>query len=212
MIFKFLLVSDEVADFKREIQIDGDDTFFDLHKIIMKCSSFEETEMTAFFMCDDWWKRKQQITLVEMDTDSDEDSLVMEDETLSDWLDEEKQKLMFVFDYSEDRVFYMELSEIIPRKNLSKPICTKKSGEAPAQFLKEEEEEIEIVKPVIPSPEDLIDDEDDDLDDDDLSIEEDDETFYGEDDFNPDELDMNGFESVDGADADLNIPDDSDLV
>ena len=36
MIFKFSLVSDEVANFRREIQIDGDDTFFDLHKAIME--------------------------------------------------------------------------------------------------------------------------------------------------------------------------------
>ena len=62
MIFKFSLVSDEVANFRREIQIDGDDTFFDLHKAIMECSGYKEAEITSFFMCDDWWGRKQEIS------------------------------------------------------------------------------------------------------------------------------------------------------
>ena len=207
MIFKFSLVSDEVANFKREIQIDGDDTFFDLHKIIMECSGYGDTELTAFAMCDDWWKKKQEITSIEIETDSDVDSFVMEDEILSDWLDEEKQKLMFVFDYTGDRSFYMELSEMILGEYLSKPTCTKKQGNPPPQFLKEEDEEpiMPVVSsiPVVPMPED--DDEDEDE-------EEDDDAFYGDSDFNPDELDMDGFEGLDGADADLDISEDSDLL
>ena len=204
MIFKFSLVSDEVANFKREIQIDGDDTFFDLHKAIMKCCGYDETEMASFFMVDDWWKRKQEISLVELDTDSDVDSFVMEDETLSDWLDEEKQKMMFVFDYIGDRGFFMELSEMILGDNLSKPTCSKKEGTPPEQFLKEEV--VEPVKPVVEKTIALLDDEDDDEDDD--VIEEDDEKFYGDDDFNPDELDVDGFEGLDGADSDLSIEED----
>ena len=201
MIFKFSLVSDEVANFKREIQIDGDDTFYDLHKIIMQCCGYDETEMASFFMCDDWWKRKQEISLVELDTDSDVDSFVMEDEILSDWLDEEKQKMMFVFDYIGDRGFFMELSEMILGDNLSKPICTKKVGTSPEQFLKEEE--VEPVKPTVTTPIPLIEDD---------ILEEDDEKFYGDDDFNPDELDLDGFEGLDGADSDLGIEEDIDLV
>lgn len=207
MIFKFSLVSDEAANFRREIQIDGDDTFLDLHKAIMECSGYNEAEITSFFMCDDWWKRKQEISLIELDTDSDVDVYVMEDETLSDWLDEEKQKMMFVFDYSGDRGFFMELSEMILGKNLSKPICTKKQGEAPVQFLKEEEvEPVVTVTATAPIP--LLDDEDDD-DDEELL---DDESFYGDDDFNPDELDTEGFEDLEMPDIEIDIPEDIDLL
>ena len=205
MIFKFLLVSDEVEDFRREIKIDGDNTFFDLHKVIMKCSGYDKTEMTSFFMSDDWWKKKQEISLVELDTDSDVDSYVMKEEVLSDWLDEEKQRLIFVFDYSADRGFYMELSEMIPGQNLSTAVCSKKQGEAPVQFLVEEEE-----APVIPvtiTPDLLIEDDE--------PLIEDDEKFYGEDDYNPDELDVEGFEGLDDPDSeidtDLDISEDTEL-
>lgn len=206
MIFKFTLVSDEVANFRREIQIDGDDTFFDLHKIIMECSGYGETEITAFFLCDDWWKRKQEITLIEVETDSDVDSFVMEEETLSDWLDEEKQKMIFLFDYDGDRGFYMDLSEMILGEYLSKPICTKEQGTPPPQFLEEEEEE--PIKPAVPTegaiPQPSPDEDDEE--------EVDDSAFYGDEDFNIDELDMDGFEPVDGTDTDLDIPDDVDLL
>lgn len=210
MIFKFTLVSDEVANFKREIQIDGDDTFFDLHKIIMECNGYEKTEITAFYLCDDWWKRKQEITLIEVETDSDVDCFVMEEETLSDWLDEEKQKLIFLFDYHGDRGFYMELSEMILGEYLSEPTCTKKQGTPPLQFLEEGEDE--PIKPAVPAesvvPQPTPDEDDEGDDEEDV----DDSAFYGDEDFNIDELDVDGFERIDGADTDLNIPDDTDLL
>ena len=172
----------------------------------MECTGYDDTELTAFVMCDDWWKKKQEITSIEIDTDSDVDSFVMDEEVLSDWLDEEKQKLMFVFDYNGDRSFYMELSEMILGEYLSKPTCSKKIGTPPSQFLKVEDEEIVIPVvssvPVVPMPEDDDDEED----------EEDDDAFYGDTDFNPDELDMDGFEGVDGADTDLDIPEDTELL
>ena len=36
MIFRFTIISDEVDDFVREIQVDPDATFFDLHEAILK--------------------------------------------------------------------------------------------------------------------------------------------------------------------------------
>ena len=196
MIYRFLLVSDELDNFRREIKIDADATFFDFHKAIMSCCEYEEGEMTSFFMCDEEWRRKQEITLVEMETDSDIDSYVMEEEVLSDWLDEEKQKMMFVFDYFNDRGFYIELAEMILGKYLSKPTC-KKQGDAPTQILKEAD--INDSKPMsTPTP--IIDSDDE---------------FYGDDDYDLDELDAEGFEGLDDVepdDSDLEFPEDTELI
>lgn len=189
MIFKFLLLSNEVEDFKREIKIDSDDTFLDLHKAIIECSGFGEVDMTSFIICDEKWRRKQEITLVEIETDSDVDSFVMEEEVLSDWLVEEKEKLMFMFDRPKDRSFYIELSEIILGKGLSKPICSKKEGEAPPQFI---QKEVGSAEPTATSG---------------LSIETE-EKFYGDEDYDPEELDIEGF---DGLNNDVDI-DDTELL
>jgi hypothetical protein len=56
MVFRFLLLSDEVEDFRREIQIDADATFSDLHKAIIKSVGFADGEMTSFFICSDDWE------------------------------------------------------------------------------------------------------------------------------------------------------------
>ncbi len=117
MIFKFLILSDEVENFRREITIDADATFLDLYKAILECTGFSNREMASFFLCDGKWRKEKEITLVEMDTYSDEDSFIMEECVLSDFLEDEKQKLMFVFDYLTERALYIELSEIITGKS-----------------------------------------------------------------------------------------------
>ena len=114
--------------------------------------------------------------------------------------------MIFIFDYHGDRGFYMELSEMLLGENLSKATCTKKQGKAPAQFLKEQE--VEPVKPVIIAPIPLIELEDDEDED-----ENEEDTFYGTDDYNPDELDMEGYEGLDepDTDTDVNIEEDAEL-
>ena len=120
MIFRFLILSDEVNNFRREITIDADDTFYDLYKAILECTGFSDEEPASFFLCGNKWRKEKEITLVEMDTYSDEDSYVMEECVLYDFLEDEKQRLMFMFDLQTERALYMELSEIITGKNQKK--------------------------------------------------------------------------------------------
>lgn len=172
MIFRFLLLSDEVEDFKREIQIDANATFFDLHKAILKSVDYKDGEMTSFFLCDDDWEREQEITLVEMDTSPEEDSYTMEASVLNDFLEDERQKLMYVFDYMTERAFFMELREIIPGKDLSEAVCTKSIGLPPSQFV--DFESVETSAATIDTG----------------------ENFYGDEGYDIDELDADGFEGL----------------
>jgi len=184
MIFKFLILSDEVENFKREIKIDADSTFLDLYKTILQCTGFNDKEMASFFLCTSKWDKQQEITLVEMETSSDEDSLIMEDCVLSEYLEDEKQKMMFVFDYLTERALYIELSEIIVSETLKTPVCTISEGKAPQQTIDFEE--------VIATTTSL-----------DMG-----ETFFGDESFDMDELDREGF---DGFDEGSVTADDSDL-
>ncbi|MDR2955835.1 MAG: plasmid pRiA4b ORF-3 family protein [Prevotella sp.] len=173
MVFRFLILSDEVENFKREIQIDGDATFFDLHKAIIKSVDYKDGEMTSFFTCNDDWEKEQEITLVEMDTSPDEDSYTMEATRLNNLLEDEKQKLMYVFDYMTERAFFMELREIIPGKDLDEAVCSKSIGQAPEQFVDFET--------IAASSTDL-----------DMG-----ENFYGDESYDLDELDAEGFDGLD---------------
>lgn len=135
MIYRFLLISDEVDDFAREIQIDSEASFLELQDAILDSVGYTKDQITSFFICDEEWEKEKEITLIEMETSYEDDSWTMEDTTISDLVEEEKQHLLFVFDYMMERVFFMELHEIIHGKSLGKAVCTNAKGEAPAQML-----------------------------------------------------------------------------
>ena len=181
MIYKIILLSEEVDDFKRVIAIDADATFLDLHNAILDSVGYTKDQPTSFFLCDDDWTKLTEITLIEMDTSPDEDSYIMEKTHLREGLEEEGQKFMFIFEYLTERAFFLELNEIIPSKNQSKPECIKSVGKPPVQSLS-----IDDFAQSIAQSADLILDE----------------NFYGDDDFDIDELDEAGFDGLDGFGAD----------
>ena len=139
MIYRFTIISDEVDDFVREIQIDPEATFFDLHEAILKAANYTNDQMTSFFICDDDWEKEKEITLEEMDNNPEMDSWIMKETRLNELIEDEKQKLLYVFDYMTERCFFIELSEIITGKEIKGAKCTKKSGEAPKQTVDFEE-------------------------------------------------------------------------
>lgn len=168
MVYKFTILSDEVDDFVRVIKIDAEATFFNLHEAILNSVNYTKDQITSFFLCSDDWEREQEITLLEMDTDSEYDNLVMDSTVLEDYLTDEKQKLQYVFDGMADRAFFIELSEIITGRHTDKAECTEKAGKAPVQTLTGDDMPI-ASKTIL------------------------DESFYGDEDFELDELDEEGF-------------------
>lgn len=139
MIYRFTIISDEVDDFLREIQIDPEATFFDLHEAILKSAGYAADQMTSFFICDEDWEKEKEVTLEEMDDNPEIDSWVMKETPLSELIEDEKQKLIYVFDYMTERCFFIELSEIITGKNIKAAACTRTEGDAPKQTVNFEE-------------------------------------------------------------------------
>ena len=120
MVFRFLLLSDEVDDFKREIQIDSEATFLDLHNAILDSVGYTKDQMASFFICEDDWSKKTEVTLVEMDTSSDVDNYIMEDTHLDELLEEEHQKLLYVFDYMTERASHGTERNQLPTRTYRK--------------------------------------------------------------------------------------------
>ena len=152
MVYKFRIISDEVDDFLREIKIDSEASFYDLHEAILKCTGYKDDQMTSFFICDEDWEKETEITL-----------------------EDEKQKLIYVFDPLAERVFFIELSEIITGKELQKATCTRKEGNPPQQII-DFDEQMNTNAAI-------------DLD----------ENFYGDQDFDMDDFDPEGYEVGEGG-------------
>ncbi len=180
MIYNFRLVSDEVDNFKREIQIDADATFLDLRNAICDCTGYDKSQMSSFFLCDDGWERDKEITLEDMGSDSSEDVYLMEDTPLSDLIEDEGQRLVWVFDYLTDRSFFIEMKNFITGKTLKDPLCTVSMGEAPQQNVDMDEFDAKIDAKAARVAADT------DMDDD----------FYGTTEFNEDEFDAAGFDEM----------------
>ena len=53
MVYKFRLLSDEVENFRRDIEIDSEATFLELHKAILDSVNYPDDQMTSFFICND---------------------------------------------------------------------------------------------------------------------------------------------------------------
>ena len=175
MIYRFTIISDEVDDFVREIQIDPEATFFDLHEAILKAANYTNDQMTSFFICDDDWEIEKEITLEEIDNKPEMDSWIMKETRLNELIEDEKQKLLYVFDYMTERCFFIELSEIITGKDLDKAVCTRKNGEAPQQTI-DFDEQMNTNAAL-------------DLD----------ENFYGDQDYDMEDFDPEGFDINEGS-------------
>lgn len=70
-----------------------------------------------------------------MGADSDNEVYLMDETPLIDLIEDEGQRMIFVFDYLTDRCFFMELKKIEPLKNLLDPVCSISRGTPPPQFI-----------------------------------------------------------------------------
>jgi len=133
MIYKLRVVSDEIELFARNIEIDATSSFLQLHEAIQASVKYDSTQLASFYIGDKDWTRGQQITLLDM-SDSEDDTLLMSDETLSDHLKKANDNLVYVFDFFNDRAFYVTLADI--KENDPKatyPFSSGAIGEAPEQ-------------------------------------------------------------------------------
>lgn len=182
MIFNFRIVSDEVENFKREIQIDAEATFMDLKNAICESVDYDKNQMSSFFLCDERWEKEKEITIEDMGSDSSEDIYLMEDSVLSDFIEDEGQKLLFVFDYLTDRAFFIEMKKMIPGRNLKDPVCTLAIGKAPEETIDLDEFDAKIDAKAAAAAAAAAEDMGED--------------FYGSESYNEDEFDPSGYDEI----------------
>lgn len=190
MLFRIKLISDEVDGFVREIKIESDATFLDLNKAILKSCNYPDDQMTSFYVCNEEWERGEQITREDMEAGSvDEDIYVMESTRLAEFIEDEDQRLEFVFDPFSDRSFYLDVVELIPGEHLEVPVVSRSKGEAPQQ-IEALDNDIAALDATHKKGGKSIPAADEDYDDD---------PFYGESsNFQGDDFDFDGFEISEG--------------
>lgn len=173
MIQKLTLFSQEVEDFVLEIKINSDSTFLDLHKLILEACGYKDCGTHSFLICDEEWRVRDHIhQAYSGNAYEDEDVVLMHETSLTDYLEDEGQRLAYLFSPDEKRFFLMELTENIFNAQVDKPLVSRRHGQAPLQH--EGDETAETVPDVRTT---------------DLG-----EEFYGDSGFAEDEMDREGFE------------------
>lgn len=180
MIFNFRIVSDEVDNFKREIQIDSAATFLELKKAICASVGYDASQMSSFFICDNNWEKEKEVTFEDMGTEPDQEIWLMDDTLLDDLIEDEGQKLLYVFDYLTERAFFIEMTEMIIGRTLRDPLCTLALGTPPPEIVDIDEFDARIDAKVAAA----------------VAAADLDEDFYGDESFNEDEFDAEGFDEM----------------
>lgn len=111
MIYKLRFILDTKEDVIREIAINEGDSLEDLHNAIVNAFGFDGTEMASFYMTDDNWNEGAEIPLFDMSENGD--AVTMQHFVISDVIDKEKTKLIYVYDFFSMWSFFIELADII---------------------------------------------------------------------------------------------------
>ncbi len=133
MTIKFRLISEEDEDFLRDIEIDSNCNFLELHNFIQDNLQFEQGQMASFFLTDNNFEKGEEITLIDMKLDDSYCAHIMADTLLKDFIQEPKQRLLYVFDFFNERNLYMEAYEIADT-SCNSPKCLNSRGDAPQQL------------------------------------------------------------------------------
>ena len=134
MIYKFTFSCEEGdQNFRRVFEADPDATFLELHEAILKSVGYPDDQMTSFFICNDEWEKGQEVTLVEMDSNFEYDNMVMNETRLSDLIEEQGQRLIYIFDPMFERYFFGSLKEIKPG-TMNGVECVESTGRPPKQL------------------------------------------------------------------------------
>lgn len=173
MTLRLTLFSQEVEDFVVEIKIGSEATFHDLHQLILHDCGYREVDGQQFLLCDEDWRVERRVCQRDVESRSEEDVYLMHDTLVGDMLEEEGQRMAYVFDPEAKRFFMMELTENIFGQRQSVPRVSRRHGLPPQQTHQD---------PAAGAPSQEADASDTG------------ENFYGDDGFEDGELDLEGYE------------------
>jgi len=136
MIYLFHIISDEDQGFYRDLVIDGSDTFLDFHHALQENLGYDPSQLASFFITNEMWEKQQEITLIDMMQEQGLSTATMEQATLEEYITDETQRMIYVFDFFSERAFFIELLEqsdqTSPRDT---PFIGHGEGEAPPQVV-----------------------------------------------------------------------------
>lgn len=143
-VYRFRLLYEDHEDFLRDFDILSSQTFADFHNIIKQSIELPGNELASFFVCDRNWRKKREITLINMHNEAQEEAdyeerrgpkparipvTEMDKVRIKDIIDDPHQRLLYEYDFLNPKVFFIELTRILEASIKEQyPLCVKSTG------------------------------------------------------------------------------------
>ncbi len=111
MIYRFRIILDTHEDVFRDIEIEASATLEDFHNAITQSFGFDGQEMASFYTSNDLWEEGEEISLFDV-SDEPGGIRIMGETLLEDVVNEEKTRLLYVYDFLNMWTFMVELADI----------------------------------------------------------------------------------------------------
>jgi len=135
-ILRFNITTEDDPEMLRVLDIPAAANFEELHFAVLDAVDFDATQLSSFFICNNNWEKKVELTLINMDADDSSLIPIMKDIKLKDYEHEVGQKLIFEYDFVLMWRFNLEVTKIYttdePVSNFPKVV--ESVGVAPKQY------------------------------------------------------------------------------
>ncbi|MEP6584432.1 MAG: hypothetical protein ABJA90_09195 [Ginsengibacter sp.] len=135
-ILKFRVYWEDDESVYRDFVIKHTQTFFDLHKAILKCFEFDNKHSATFYRSNDNWQRGKEITLEKYDKKYQVEPMLMQDALVGAQIRDPNQKFIYVYDFHKNWTFKVELINVNKEEDrrVTYPACIRNEGIGPSQY------------------------------------------------------------------------------
>ncbi len=120
----------------RDVVVKHNQTFKDLHDVILKSYEFDNKHKATFFRSNDHWQKGREISLEQYDKEYKAPPLIMADTTIGSEIRDPNQRFIYLYDFNKNWSFLVELINVSKEENpkISYPAVSRTEGIAPSQY------------------------------------------------------------------------------
>lgn len=134
-ILKFRVYWEDDDGVYRDVAIKHQQTFEDLHKIILKSYEFDNKHQATFYRSNDFWQKGRQIVLEKYDLSYKAEPLIMAKTSIKSEIHDPNQKFIYVYDFNKNWTFHLEVIHIGKDEDYKEyPYCVRSEGAGPSQY------------------------------------------------------------------------------
>ncbi len=135
-ILRFRVYWEDDDQTYRDLEIQGSQTFMDLHHCILKAFEFDKKHSASFYESNDRWDKGRELNSEVLTNKKDAPALSMIKTPVSALINLPDQKFVYVYDPAKNWTFLVELIGVSPEETYRReyPFVLRKEGIAPAQY------------------------------------------------------------------------------